>query len=147
MQAFSCPDQRLHDPQQFMRLGRLHQPTDLPARAEALRLPGMEPDPEVLPNLSPCPHARPPCRIAMSDVHVHVHAHHSDGTQQIFHERADVPTVSTHADPGQYDFDACRAVGQRVRALGLPTVVVQEGGYRVEALGPGLRALLAGLGA
>jgi acetoin utilization deacetylase AcuC-like enzyme len=353
MQAFFCPDQLLHDPQQFMRLGRLHKPTDLPARAEALqaaladagvalqtppesglaalaavhspayldylatayarwmalRLPGIEPGPEVLPNLSPYPHARhavpgaprPDCPSAsviaqtgwyISDLscpigphswrsilraahsaqaaadavcagetlayalcrpsghHAHrdraggfcyvnnsaiaaqrlagrfgrvavldVDAHHGDGTQQIFYERADVLTVSTHADPGTYypfysghaeergagaglgfnlnlplahgsgnadflaavdtgcaelrrfapaalvlalgfdsyrddpisvlkvDFDAYRAVGQRVRALGLPTVVVQEGGYMVEALGPGLRALLDGLGA
>ncbi|KAF1020315.1 MAG: Acetylpolyamine amidohydrolase [Paracidovorax wautersii] len=37
MQAFFAADQLLHDPQQFMRLGRIHKPTDLPARAEALR--------------------------------------------------------------------------------------------------------------
>ena len=37
MQAFFCPDQLLHTPQQFMRLGRLHKPADVPARAEALR--------------------------------------------------------------------------------------------------------------
>ena len=43
------------------------------------------------------------------------------------------------------DFDAYRAVGERLRALALPTVIVQEGGYMVEALGPGLAALLAGL--
>ena len=35
------------------------------------------------------------------------------------------------------DFDAYRDVGRRVRQLGLPTVVVQEGGYMVEAIGPG----------
>jgi acetoin utilization deacetylase AcuC-like enzyme len=146
-----------------------------------------------------------------------VDAHHGDGTQQIFYERADVLTVSTHADPAGYypfysgyadergsgagegcnlnlplahgsgnaefatalahgcqavqrfapaalvlalgfdtyhddpisvlklDFDAYRLVGQQVRALNLPTVVVQEGGYMVEALGPGLQALLQGL--
>ncbi len=43
------------------------------------------------------------------------------------------------------DFDAYRAVGERVRLLGLPTVVVQEGGYMVEAIGPGLEAFLQGL--
>ena len=36
MQAFFCSDQLLHAPQQFMRLGRICKPTDLPARAEAL---------------------------------------------------------------------------------------------------------------
>lgn len=355
MQAFFCPDQLLHQPQQFMRLGRIHRPADVPARAEALRdtllalglapalppeagrapleavhggayldfletawarwqalsLPGIEPGPEVLPNLSPYPQApghpnatrpggqRPPCpatslvaqagwfvsdlacpigphtwrsvlraahtglaaaqavaageRLAYalcrpSGHHAHadraggfcyvnntaiaaqrlaqqfgrvavldVDAHHGDGTQNIFYERGDVLTVSTHADPASYypfytghahergagagegcnlnlplahgsgnaEFaaaldQACQAierfapralvlamgfdtfhedpisvlrldhaayhrVGERVRGLGLPTVVVQEGGYMVEALGPGLRALLAGL--
>jgi len=43
------------------------------------------------------------------------------------------------------DFDAYRDVGRRVRQLGLPTVVVQEGGYMVEAIGPGLKAFLEGL--
>jgi len=358
MQTFFCPDQLLHQPQQFMRLGRIHRPTDVPARAEALRdtlaglglaptvpaarpsaagqaaletvhapaylrylatawdrwqalaVPGVEPGPEVLPNCSPYPHPRwaapgqprPACpstaliaetgwyisdlacpigphtwrsveraahtalaaaeavatggeRLAYalcrpSGHHAHrdraggfcyvnnsaaaaqrlaaafgrvavldVDAHHGDGTQQIFYERGDVFTASTHADPAAYypfysgyadetgagagagcnlnlplphgsgndtflaavdqacaaitrfapaalvlamgfdtfrddpisvlkiDFDAYRAVGARVRALGLPTVVVQEGGYMVEALGPGLSALLEGLGA
>lgn len=356
MRAFFCPDQLLHQPQQFMRLGRLHRPADVPARAEALRdtlmalgltlelppevgrrpleavhsadylsfletawarwqaLPasGPAPGPEVLPNLSPYPQApghanatgadgrRPPCpspalvpqtgwyisdlacpigphtwRAVLRAAHTahaaaqavcqgaplayalcrpsghHAHAdraggfcyvnnsalaaqqlvqrfgrvavldvdaHHGDGTQQIFYQRDDVFTVSTHADPRTYypfytghahergagagtgcnlnlplahgsglaafsqaldqadaalrdfapqalvlamgfdtfrddpmsvlDFghEAYTLVGQRVRALGLPTVVVQEGGYMVEALGPGLRALLAGLG-
>ncbi len=36
-------------------------------------------------------------------------------------------------------------VGTRVRDLGLPTVVVQEGGYAVEALGDCLTAFLGGL--
>lgn len=36
MKAFFSDDQLLHDPQQFMRLGRIAKPTDLPARAEAL---------------------------------------------------------------------------------------------------------------
>lgn len=359
MHTFFCPDQLLHTPQQYMRLGRIHRPADVPARAEtlvatlrdlglapqvpaeagraaleavhapayldylatafarwqALSLPGgVTPGPEVLPNLSPYPHPRwaapgqprPPCpspsavaqtgwyisdlscpigahtwrsilraahtALAAAEAvvsqaqghgvpapqayalcrpsghHAHhdraggfcyvnntavaaqrlvqafgrvavldVDAHHGDGTQQIFWERGDVFTASTHADPAGYypfytghagesgagagqgcnlnlplahgsgnpeflaavdqavaavqrfapralvlamgfdthrddpisvlkiDHDAYRAVGERVRALGLPTVVVQEGGYMVEALGPGLRALLQGL--
>ena len=32
MKAFFSEDQLLHDPQQFMRLGRITKPTDLPAR-------------------------------------------------------------------------------------------------------------------
>lgn len=43
------------------------------------------------------------------------------------------------------DFDAYRAVGSLLRGLGLPLVVVQEGGYLVEAIGPGLAAFLEGL--
>lgn len=46
----------------------------------------------------------------------------------------------------QFDFDAYQAVGERLRQLGLPVVLVQEGGYMVEALDPGLQALLQGLG-
>jgi acetoin utilization deacetylase AcuC-like enzyme len=351
MKAYFCPDQLLHDPQQFMRLGKLHKPTDLPDRADALRgalaahgvpvqlppelgraplelvhssdyldylatawprwqalnVPGVQPGPEVLPNLSPYAHgmsgqpglSRPPCpspslvaqtgwylgdlscpigphtwrsvqraahsaaaaadaviagsalayalcrpsghhahrdrasgfcyvnnsAIAAARLQAHfgrvavldVDAHHGDGTQNIFYSRADVMTVSTHAATAHYfpfytgyaderghgaglgcnlnlplahgsghaefitaldaacaalrsfapaalvlplgfdtykddpisvlklDFEAYRAVGQRVRALGLPTVVVQEGGYLVSALGPGLQAFLQGL--
>lgn len=37
MKAFFTDDQLLHDPQQFMRLGRISKPTDLPSRAHALR--------------------------------------------------------------------------------------------------------------
>lgn len=343
MQAFFSDDQLLHDPQQFMRLGRISKPADLPTRAEALmgtlaargisvsappetgraalelvhsldyldflesayvrwqKLggPGLEPGIEVLPNLSPhgtrfgpcpspsvvaqagwyigdlaCPigphtwrsvlrsahaaqaaaetvldgggiayalcrpsghhaqHARAGgfcyvnnsaiaaatlrrrhARVAVLDID----AHHGDGTQQIFYERADVLTVSTHADPSGYypwytgyshergagegegcnlnlplahgsgnaefaqaldqataaierfqpqalvlplgfdtykddpisvlkfDMAAFRLAGERVRALGLPTVVVQEGGYMVEAIGAALDAFLEGL--
>lgn len=352
MKAFFCPDQLLHAPQQFMRLGRLARPADVPARAEAfhaaltarglsttvpaesgrgaleavhspayldyletaydrwqaLSVPGLDPGIEVLPNVGPYPHPRwarpgmprPDCPAASvvaqtgwyvgdlacpigphtwrsilrsahaaqaaadavvsgeplayalcrpSGHHAHrdrasgfcyvnntalaaqrlagrfgrvavldVDAHHGDGMQQIFYERGDVLTVSTHADPSTYypfftghadergdgagigcnlnlplahgsgndafaaaletatqairrfgpaalvlaigydtykddplsvlrlDHDAYRATGRAVRALGLPTVVVQEGGYMIEALGPGLTALLDGLG-
>ncbi|XAH21211.1 histone deacetylase family protein [Xylophilus sp. GW821-FHT01B05] len=348
MQAFFSPEQLLHTPQQFMRLGRIRKPTDLPARAEALqsalealgipvsappeygRAPleqvhssdyldylehayarwqtlgqqGLEPGIEVLPNLSPyysgqqgvqrapcpspsvvaqtgyylsdlsCPIGPQTWRAVLRSAHSavaaadavcagaaaayalcrpsghHAHrdraggfcyvnnsataaarllqtfgrvavldvdAHHGDGTQQIFYDSADVMTVSTHAETANYypfytgypherghgaglgcnlnlplahgsgnaefmaavdqacaalrdfapkalvlplgfdtykddpisvlklDFDAYRAVGERVRQLGLPTVVVQEGGYMVEAIGPGLTAFLQGL--
>lgn len=37
MKAWFCEEQLLHDPQQFMRLGRICKPTDLPDRAHALR--------------------------------------------------------------------------------------------------------------
>ena len=47
MQAFYHPDQALHDPQQYMRFGRVVPPKDLPARTEqllaALRRRGIEP--------------------------------------------------------------------------------------------------------
>jgi acetoin utilization deacetylase AcuC-like enzyme len=41
--------------------------------------------------------------------------------------------------------DCYRGIGERVHALGVPTVVVQEGGYEVDAIGPALDAFLAGL--
>ena len=352
MKAFFTEDQLLHDPQQFMRLGRIAKPTDLPSRAHALRdalaargialeappefgrapleavhstdyldyletayglwramkVPGLEPGIEVLPNLSPYVSgtpgvARAPCpspsliartgwyisdlacpigphtwrsvlrsahtAVAAADAvlasgelerselayalcrpsghHAHrdraggfcyvnnsaiatqrlrqrharvavldVDAHHGDGTQNIFYARADVLTVSTHADPSAYypfytgyahergagagegfnlnlplphgsgnaaflsavdqgidavrefgaealvlplgfdtyrddpisvlalDLDAYREIGERVGALRLPTVVVQEGGYLVEAIGPALDNFLQG---
>ncbi len=43
------------------------------------------------------------------------------------------------------DMDAYRQIGARVAALGLPTVIVQEGGYMVQAIGPALDAFLQGL--
>ena len=144
-----------------------------------------------------------------------VDAHHGDGTQQIFYQRADVMTISLHADPsGYYPFysgyahergygagygynlisrwptaprtpaswprwtarrrparlppagpmlalgfdtymhdpisvlrlgmDAYRGIGARINALGVPTVVVQEGGYEVDAIGLALDAFLSG---
>lgn len=347
MKAFFSDDQLRHDPQQFMRLGRIAKPTDLPSRAHALRdalaargialevppdcgrapleavhsvdyldyletayelwralkLPGVEPGIEVLPNLSPYDNgspgvARAPCpspslvartgyyisdlacpigphtwhsvlrsahtAVAAADAvlesgdaayalcrpsghHAHrdraggfcyvnnsataaqqlrqrhervavldVDAHHGDGTQNIFYARDDVLTVSTHADPSAYypfytgyahergvgagegcnlnlplahgsgndvflqavdqgvaavrafaaqalvlalgfdsykddpisvlalDLEAYRQIGARIGALQLPTVVVQEGGYLVEAIGPALDNFLQG---
>ncbi len=153
-------------------------------------------------------------RIAVIDVD----AHHGDGTQQIFYNRADVLTVSIHADPSDYypfytgyaaetgcgpgagfnlnlplghgaagaemtaavamacerirafgaealvialGFDAHRddpigvlkldaadfgGVGRQVRDLRLPSLIVQEGGYAVEAIGDCLDAFLSGFG-
>ncbi len=43
------------------------------------------------------------------------------------------------------DMDAYRHIGERISAQGLPTVVVQEGGYMVEAIGEALGELLRGL--
>ena len=149
-------------------------------------------------------------RVAILDVD----AHHGDGTQQIFYLRADVLTISIHADPRNYypfytgytgeigvgegsgfnlnlplghgstghamdaavdraakrireygaealvvalGFDAHArdpigvlklesedfgGVGARIKAIGLPTVVIQEGGYAVDALTDCLRAFL-----
>ncbi len=151
-------------------------------------------------------------RVAILDVD----AHHGDGTQQIFYARADVLTISIHADPRNYypfftgytseqgigagegynlnlplahgstgevmhaavdraidrirafnadalvvalGFDAhardpigvlkleshdFAGIGTWVRGLGLPTVVVQEGGYAVDVLGDCLTAFLNG---
>ena len=350
MKAFFSEEQLLHTPQQFMRLGRLSAPTDLPSRAESLqgalaargikveapadygrkplesihsadylnyletaysrwqslKAPGVDPGPEVLPNLSPyyngrieqagrgpcpspsivaqtgyylsdlsCPIGPQTWRSALRSTHSavaaadhvantggmayalcrpsghHAHrdraggfcylnssaaaasrllqtwskvavldvdAHHGDGTQNIFYQRADVMTVSLHADPSAYypfytgyadergqgpgegynlnlplphgsgndpilaaldtaltalsgygpealvlalgfdtykddpisvlklDIDAYRDIGARVASLGVPTVVVQEGGYMVQAIGPALDAFLQGMG-
>ncbi|MFF7398924.1 histone deacetylase family protein [Achromobacter sp. NPDC008082] len=350
MKAFFSEEQLLHTPQQFMRLGRLSAPTDLPSRAESLqgalasrgikveapsdygrkplesihsadylnyletaysrwqslKAPGVDPGPEVLPNLSPyyngrveqagrgpcpspsivaqtgyylsdlsCPIGPQTWRSALRSTHSavaaadhvastqgmayalcrpsghHAHrdraggfcylnssaaaasrllqtwskvavldvdAHHGDGTQNIFYQRADVMTVSLHADPSAYypfytgyaeergvgagegynlnlplahgsgndpflaaldtaltaltgyapealvlalgfdtykddpisvlklDIDAYRDIGARVASLRLPTVVVQEGGYMVQAIGPALDAFLQGMG-
>lgn len=38
------------------------------------------------------------------------------------------------------------ALGQQLNAIGLPTVVVLEGGYDVDAIGPNVAAVLAGFG-
>ena len=43
------------------------------------------------------------------------------------------------------DMDAYRHIGERISAQGLPTVVVQEGGYMVETIGEALGELLRGL--
>jgi acetoin utilization deacetylase AcuC-like enzyme len=345
VRAFHHPDQALHDPLQYMRLGRLVPPRDLPARTDrllaALRSRGVEPElpaehgtaaaltvhtpaylrfletawdrwsalpdhgPEVWPNTFPYwsgrpeQAARPPCPAAglvgqvgwyLGDLSapigpntwlsslrssevaasaadavaagehqayalcrpsghharadratgfcylnnsavaaqrllgrfakvavLDVDAHHGDGTQQIFYGRADVLTVSIHADPSDYypfftgyahetgagagegfnvnlplshgaggevftatleaasarirdfgaqalvvalGYDAHRLdpigvlrletedfsrIGAQVAALGLPTVVVQEGGYAIEAIGGCLAAFLDGL--
>ena len=153
-------------------------------------------------------------RVAIVDVD----AHHGDGTQQIFYGRADVLTVSIHADPADYypfftgyagetghgageghnlnlplrhgadgaamlealavaaervrafgadvlvvalGYDAHRddpigvlkldaadftGIGAALRALDLPTLVVQEGGYAIDAIGGCLDAFLDGFG-
>jgi acetoin utilization deacetylase AcuC-like enzyme len=147
---------------------------------------------------------------------VDIDAHHGNGTQQIFYERADIHYHSIHVDPGEGWFphwcgftdetgagegeganlnlplspgsgdgmfldaldQVCTrvaelgpaflvvslgvdagasdpesplrvsnqgfaAIGERLASLGLPTVLVQEGGYDLEALGPDVMAVLA----
>jgi acetoin utilization deacetylase AcuC-like enzyme len=153
-------------------------------------------------------------RVAIVDVDLH----HGNGTQGIFYERADVLTVSIHADPADFypffwghanetgvgdgagcnvncplplgsgdaafvaaldsalervrafdpgalvvalGFDAHESdpfkafrvttggfgeIARRIGALGLPTVLVQEGGYVSPALGENLVAFLAAFG-
>ncbi|RFB78435.1 histone deacetylase family protein [Methylovirgula sp. 4M-Z18] len=153
-------------------------------------------------------------RVAILDVD----AHHGDGTQQIFYHRADVLTISVHADPLNYypfftgyahetglgdgayfnlnlplqpgstgdamataidvalerirafdaqvlivalGYDAHRLdpigvlklevedfgkIGAQIRAAGLPTLIVQEGGYAIDVIGDCLGAFLDGLG-
>lgn len=154
-------------------------------------------------------------RPAILDIDVH----HGNGTEAIFYARADVLTVSLHADPARFypffwghadergtgagdgfnlnmplargtgdaaylealatalaairafgadvvvlalGLDASiddpfqglavstagfAAIGARIRALGLPVVAVQEGGYPSSILGANLAAVLGGLGA
>ncbi|MNT28425.1 Acetylpolyamine aminohydrolase [compost metagenome] len=43
------------------------------------------------------------------------------------------------------DIDAYRDIGARVASLKIPTVVVQEGGYMVQAIGPALDAFIQGM--
>ena len=152
-------------------------------------------------------------RVAILDVD----AHHGDGTQQIFYSRADVLTVSIHADPAAYypfftgypqerghgagegcnlnlplahgstadamfaavdralraidafhadalvvalGFDAhardpigvlkltaedFAGIAARIGSVGVPTLVVQEGGYAIDALAESLTAFLSAL--
>ncbi|WP_428029108.1 histone deacetylase family protein [Ancylobacter sp.] len=154
-------------------------------------------------------------RVAILDIDVH----HGNGTQGIFYDRADVLTVSLHADPTRfypffwghadergeaaglgYNFNlplarktgddgflaaldraltriaafcpgalvialgldayegdpfaglsvstpGFRRIGAKIAELGLPTVLVQEGGYVCDGLGGNLAAFLDGFGA
>jgi acetoin utilization deacetylase AcuC-like enzyme len=45
--------------------------------------------------------------------------------------------------PLQVTNDGFSVTGQRIAALGLPTVLIQEGGYHLESLGPDAMAILA----
>ncbi|MEX1125054.1 MAG: histone deacetylase family protein [Acidimicrobiia bacterium] len=151
-------------------------------------------------------------RVAILDID----AHHGNGTQEIFYERADVLYASVHVDPDKGWFphfcgfeqetgagsgrgsnlnlplqpgsgdreyldalerscetiahfnagavvvsmgvdagaadpesplqvtnDGFAAAGRMIVALGLPTVLIQEGGYHLESLGPDAMAILA----
>ena len=282
MQAFFSDDQLLHDPQQYMRVGRICKPADLPMRAEALMATlagrgiavsappdagrgaleqvhstdyldyletaferwrkvesfGLEPGIEVLPNMSPhgprvgpcpspsvlaqtgwyvgdlsCPIGPNTWRSVLRSAHAALaaaeavldggsiayalcrpsghhaqraraagfcyvnnsaiaaatlrqrqarvavlvsDAHRGAGTRQRFyprhsHPHALVPPLGfdTYKDDRiivlRFELEAFRLAGERVRALGLPTVVVQEGGYMVGAIGAALDAFLEGL--
>jgi acetoin utilization deacetylase AcuC-like enzyme len=106
-------------------------------------------------------------RVAILDVDYH----HGNGTQDIFWSRGDVLFVSIHADPTtDYPFywghadeigegdgagatlnlplprgTGFHAFGQALAAaLGLPTLIVMEGGYAVDALGENVAAFLSG---
>lgn len=151
-------------------------------------------------------------RVAILDIDIH----HGNGTQSIFYHRADVLTVSVHADPHRFypffwghahergegdgegfninvpvplgaddatwtaavggtlasirafapdvlvvalgldaSFDdpfggakvtgaGFKSAGEMIGRLGLPTLIVQEGGYLSETLGPNLAAFLGG---
>jgi acetoin utilization deacetylase AcuC-like enzyme len=141
-----------------------------------------------------------------------IDAHHGNGTQEIFYDRADLRTASVHVDPGAGWFphvlgfadehgeggnrnaplapgssdnewleqvraltrwlehpdavvvalgvdaaegdpesplrvttDGYREAGRTVGALGVPTVVVQEGGYDIARIGELVTAFLSGL--
>ena len=54
------------------------------------------------------------------------------------HRRDPIGVLALEAD----DF---RAIGERVKAFGLPTLIVQEGGYAIEAIGDCLDAFLNGI--
>jgi acetoin utilization deacetylase AcuC-like enzyme len=64
---------------------------------------------------------------------------------------ADAVVVSMGVDAGAADpesplqvtNDGFSVTGQRIAALGLPTVLIQEGGYHLESLGPDAMAILA----
>jgi len=74
--------------------------------------------------------------------------HHGNGQQEIFFNRCDVLTVSIHGHPHvayPYFSGFEDENGRMVGALGLPTLVVQEGGYDNRVLGVNARGFFAGL--
>ncbi|WP_306752526.1 histone deacetylase family protein [Paracoccus actinidiae] len=81
MRSFYHPDQALHAPQQFMRVGRLAAPTDIPARTQALlaSLDRLGLVPEV-----PADHGREPAAA------VHP-AHYMDFLESAFRRWQDLP--------------------------------------------------------
>lgn len=67
-------------------------------------------------------------------------------TQDFFYARANVLTISIHADPLQglaISTEGFGRIGKRSGEMSLPSVIVQEGGYLSAALGTNLSAFLA----
>ena len=72
------------------------------------------------------------------------------GCEAIARFNADAVVVSLGVDAGAADPESplqvtnegFAAAGKRIAALGLPTVLVQEGGYHLESLGPDVMAIL-----
>ncbi len=68
--------------------------------------------------------------------------------------RADLLVLSFGADTFEDDpishfrlrRDDYRSIGERIASIGLPVLIVMEGGYAVDALGHNVEALLAGIG-
>ena len=113
-------------------------------------------------------------RPAILDVDVH----HGNGTQSIFYARADVLTISIHADPIRFypffwghahergeaeglgldahEKDPLKGlaittagfgrIGKAIADIGLPTLLVQEGGYLSDQLGDNLCSFISEFG-
>ena len=104
-------------------------------------------------------------KVAILDLNYH---HDGNGQQDIFYHRFDVFTLSLHGHPrfapaylvvcfgldtakgdptGTWSFQTrdFNALGRVVGGLKIPTLVVQEGGYRIRSLGGNCRSFLLGL--
>ena len=57
---------------------------------------------------------------------------------------ASTPPAATRRAPSTVTADGYREAGRILGALGLPTVIVQEGGYDLETIGPLVAETLSG---